>query len=372
MSINLALKYRPKTFRSISGQRAVSALLQQMVVNGTVPSVVLFEGMRGSGKTSTARVLAAALNCESKEPCGICESCKAIFEGLSLSVREIDASSHGLVDDIRQLQEDLLYGVPGKKSVIILDEVQGLSRAAANALLRTLENPPEHVVFILITTEAPKVLSTIRSRCMSFNFRRLATEIITERLAYVRLEENLEIAPELLPLIAESSEGSLRDALLSLDQLARAGITDLDAYTLLIGEPDFGVVFLQSLLSRRHSKVFAILEDALSKTDKASTLIDNIIMVLKDILILTSGGTVAAQGARLTNRQLLADKLEMARIVAALRALWDLKIKLRSFDEARHGVLYLLATVLMEELIPAASGDSQPLTLAEVQDRVVT
>src|SRR6185503_4645532 len=164
MTQNLAGVYRPRKFEEIVGKKAVSALLKAMLLRNTLPNVLLLEGSKGSGKTTTARITAAYLNCLSEyKPCGECESCHAVFEGRSLAVREIDAASHGLVDDIRQLQESLLYAVPGAKSVLIIDEAQGLSKAASNALLKTLEFPPENTIFILITTESAKILPTIRS-----------------------------------------------------------------------------------------------------------------------------------------------------------------------------------------------------------------
>jgi len=367
---SLAVKYRPKKFQDIIGQKAVSVLLKQMVRKETVPNVLLFEGVKGSGKTTSARVLAAALNCaeDLNEPCTKCISCVEVFEGNSLSVREIDASSHGLVDDIRRLQDELLYQVPGKKSVVLLDEVQGLSKAASNALLRTLEEPPEGVLFILITTESQKVMGTVRSRCMSFLFRRVSPELIAQRLRQVCEAESLSVELELLTLVASHSDGSLRDALMTLDQLVRAGISTAEEFRDLHGDFDFGPKFIASLFSGRHSQVFKILEEALSKTDRATVIADQIIATLADVLTLKSGGTLLEQGTRLAVRQALASKLEVKRITSALRALWDLKIKLRSYDESRSEVMYLMATVLMEELVPTSPDN---LTVPINVDRLV-
>ena len=223
---SLALKYRPKTFNGVVGQKAVSQLLKKMVEKGVTPKVMLFVGPRGCGKTSTARVLGAALNCEEEDkPCGKCMSCESTFDGSSFSYREIDASTNGRVEDIRTLQQDLLYAGEGNYQVVVLDEAHGLSSSASNALLKTLEEAPKGVVFILVSTEPDKIMTTVRSRCMTFQFRHVAPDVIARRLNEVRQEENLKIDDQVLINVADRSDGALRDALMTLDQLTRSGIS---------------------------------------------------------------------------------------------------------------------------------------------------
>src|ERR671916_1007427 len=202
--LSLYRKWRPETFDDILGQQHVSTTLANAIVEDRVAHAYLFTGPRGTGKTSTARILAKALNCErgpTPTPCGVCASCVAIAEGSSLDVIEMDAASHSKVDETR----DILAGVPlatagGSRKVYVIDEVHMLSTGSFNALLKTLEEPPSHVVFILATTEAHKVLPTIVSRTQRFDFRRLPADVLESHLANVAKQENIEVDTESLEL----------------------------------------------------------------------------------------------------------------------------------------------------------------------------
>jgi DNA polymerase-3 subunit gamma/tau len=225
--LSLYRKYRPETFDEILGQEAVSATLANAIAEDRVAHAYLFTGPRGTGKTSTARILAKALNCErgpTPTPCGVCASCVAISEGSSLDVIEMDAASHSKVDETREI----LAGVPlatagGRRKVYVIDEVHMLSTPSFNALLKTLEEPPAHVLFVLATTEAHKVLPTIISRTQRFDFRRLPADLLADHLAHIAKLEGLEAEPEALATIARHADGSARDALSVLDQLASLG-----------------------------------------------------------------------------------------------------------------------------------------------------
>ncbi len=225
--LSLYRKYRPQTFAEILGQEHVSQTLTRAVLDDRVSHAYLFTGPRGTGKTSAARVLAKALNCAegpTPTPCGRCPSCIAIAEGSSLDVIEMDAASHSKVDETREV----LAGVPlataqGRTKVYVIDEVHMLSTGSFNALLKTLEEPPAHVVFILATTEAHKVLQTIVSRTQRFDFRRAATEVLEKHLSEIARLEGIEIEAAALAAIARHSEGSFRDALSALDQLSSLG-----------------------------------------------------------------------------------------------------------------------------------------------------
>ena len=218
--------YRPETFREILGQEHIVKILQNQINTGTVGHAYLFCGTRGTGKTTMARLLAKGVNCLSQEekPCGICANCIAIKEGIFIDVIEIDAASHNGVDNIRELRESVKYSpAVGSKKVYIIDEVHMLSTGAFNALLKTLEEPPEHVMFILATTEPQKLPATILSRCMRLDFKRVPEKILCNGMAGICDDMRVEIDKSALRLIAINSDGSVRDALSILDQCISIG-----------------------------------------------------------------------------------------------------------------------------------------------------
>lgn len=215
-------QWRPQDFDALVGQQAVKTALKNALASGKIAHAYLFSGPRGTGKTSTARILAKALNCEqgpTPTPCGHCHNCERITAGTSMDVMEIDAASNTGVDDIRELREQINFApVDGRYKVYIIDEVHMLSSGAFNALLKTLEEPPAHVIFILATTDPQKIPATIHSRCQRFDFRRVTVDEIVEHLALVAQGSGIEADEEALRLIAIQSEGGMRDALSLLDQ----------------------------------------------------------------------------------------------------------------------------------------------------------
>ncbi|MEA2434174.1 MAG: polymerase subunit gamma/tau [Actinomycetota bacterium] len=296
--VSLYRKYRSQTFSEILGQEHVSTTLANAISEDRVAHAYLFTGPRGTGKTSMARILAKALNCvkgPTPEPCGVCDSCVAITEGSSLDVFEMDAASHSGVDDTREI----LAGVPlatagGRKKVYVIDEVHMLTSQSFNALLKTLEEPPSHVVFVLATTEAHKVLPTIISRTQRFDFRRIPAEILEQHVSQIAKLEEIDIDQEALALVARHAEGSARDALSTLDQLSSFGtkITMAEA---------------ESLLGRRHEDAFFETFDAIAGGDIGA------------IFVSTQG--FVARGADM--RQLAFDALEHARTLLLLKAAPD-------------------------------------------------
>ena len=218
-----ARKWRPQTFEEVVGQRAVTQTLMNALSANRIAHAYLFSGPRGVGKTTTARILAKALNCEagiSKDPCNICPSCLDITQGRHLDVIEVDGASNRGIDEVRELRENVRFSpYKGRYKVIVIDEVHMLTEPAFNALLKTLEEPPSRVVFVLATTEAHKIPLTILSRCQRFEFRRIGTAEMVQRLQGMAQEEGVEIDAESLQLIARSAEGSLRDAQSLLDQV---------------------------------------------------------------------------------------------------------------------------------------------------------
>lgn len=219
----LARKYRPQSFQEVVGQEAIITTLKNAIKNNRLAHAYLFCGSRGTGKTTIARILAKALNCqnpsEDLEPCSTCSSCREIASGHSLNVLEIDGASHRGIDDIRQINETVGYASSGKYKIYIIDEVHMLTKEAFNALLKTLEEPPPGVKFLFATTEPHKVLPTILSRCQRFNLSRIPTEQIINKLRKITQEMNIKVQDEALLLLAQRADGGLRDAESLMDQI---------------------------------------------------------------------------------------------------------------------------------------------------------
>ncbi|GHV17051.1 hypothetical protein AGMMS49938_17600 [Fibrobacterales bacterium] len=221
--IAMARKWRPHSFEEMSGQEHIAQTLKNAITTGNIHHAFLFAGTRGVGKTTSARILAAMLNCtggKEKIPCGECEHCQSIASGSSLDITEIDAASNNGVGDMREVLESTKYPPMNSKfRVLIIDEVHALSKAAWNSMLKTLEEPPPYLIFIFATTEVNKVLPTILSRVLRFDFKRLSPSQISKRLSYISEQENIKVAPEALSIIAEKADGSMRDALTIFDEV---------------------------------------------------------------------------------------------------------------------------------------------------------
>ena len=215
-------KFRPSEFEDVKGQDHIVTTLQNQIKANRIGHAYLFCGTRGTGKTTVAKIFAKAVNCEhpvNGSPCGECEMCKSIAAGTSMNVIEIDAASNNGVDNIREIREEVTYRpTEGKYKVYIIDEVHMLSIGAFNALLKTLEEPPEYVIFILATTEVHKIPITILSRCQHYDFKRISIETITDRMRDLMQTEQVEVEEKALRYIAKAADGSMRDALSLLDQ----------------------------------------------------------------------------------------------------------------------------------------------------------
>ncbi|MFL6760581.1 DNA polymerase III subunit gamma/tau [Sphingomonas sp.] len=271
----LARKYRPQTFAELIGQDAMVKTLANAIDRGRVAHAFLLTGVRGVGKTSTARLIAKALNCIGPEgqggptidPCNVCEPCRAISEGRHIDVIEMDAASHTGIDDIREIIDAVRYAsVSARYKIYIIDEVHMLSKAAFNALLKTLEEPPSHVKFLFATTEVNKVPVTVLSRCQRFDLRRIPAEKLVAHFAQVSKAEEVEVDPEALGMIARAAEGSARDGLSILDQAIAhgAGAVTADQVRDMLGLADRGRIrrLLQLVLSGDATAALAELDEA--------------------------------------------------------------------------------------------------------------
>ncbi|MBZ0120289.1 MAG: DNA polymerase III subunit gamma/tau, partial [Sandaracinaceae bacterium] len=223
----LARKYRPQSFADLVGQEHVTRTLSNAITSDRVAHAFLFTGVRGVGKTTTARILAKALNCEkgpTPEPCGVCDACREITIGTDLDVLEMDGASNNSVEDVRRLQESIPYRPSRDRfKVVIVDEVHMLSTGAFNAFLKTLEEPPAHVKFIFATTEIHKVPITIRSRCQRYDFRLIPQSVVTDRVRKILAAESLDADDAAIAIVAREAAGSMRDALTLLDQIVAFG-----------------------------------------------------------------------------------------------------------------------------------------------------
>ncbi|WP_297210116.1 MULTISPECIES: DNA polymerase III subunit gamma/tau [Thermodesulfovibrio] len=289
--LGLARKYRPQKFSDLIGQEIIVKILQNSLKSNKLSHAYVFSGPKGVGKTSTARILAKALNCQNEEekPCDNCPSCIAVKEGKAMSVIEIDAASHTSVENIRDLRENIRYAsAEGLYKVYIIDEAHMLSQAAFNAFLKTLEEPPPHVVFVLATTEPKKIPLTVLSRCQHLQFRRISINSIKERLETICKEEDIKITDEALRIIASNAEGSMRDALTLLDQIAAyADEISVEELNLLLGTMDVKILYELSeyiIYGNREKLIFKIDELNDCGTD-FKLLTRDLINFLRNLLI---------------------------------------------------------------------------------------
>jgi DNA polymerase-3 subunit gamma/tau len=288
----LARKWRPQGFDDLIGQEPIARVLKNALEQGRIAHAYLFSGPRGVGKTSTARILAKALNCEhgpTPVPCGSCPFCTSITDGSSVDVMEIDGASNNSVNDIRDLREGVKY-VPsgGRYKVYIIDETHMLSDAAFNALLKTLEEPPSHVVFVLATTAPQKIPATVLSRCQHLPFRRISGIRIKERLRKISDAENIRITASALEMIARAGDGSLRDSLTILDQIASfsSDISEADVKDLL-GITDFGLLsaLASALIEGRREEILKLIGELMEKGADIRSFLREFIQFFRDMLV---------------------------------------------------------------------------------------
>jgi len=355
---SLYRRFRPSTFAEVRGQDHVVLALRNAVRDGRVAHAYLFSGPRGTGKTSTARILAKALNCtdlHDGEPCGVCPSCVEVTRGTSLDVHELDAASNNGVDAMRDLVSRAALGTPGRQKVYIVDEVHMLSTAASNALLKTLEEPPAHVVFVLATTDPQKVLPTIRSRTQHFEFRLLGPETLGALLDQVRTEAHLDVPDEALDLAVRRGRGSARDALSVLDQVVASESVDddlpeLDEVVEALAERDVG----RALVAVAH-----LTSAGFSPQQLAGDLVDHL---RQGFLALVAPELVAVSGAEHAAVVDRAARVGLATLVRAMEVLGQAQVTMRDAPDPRVNL-----EVALVRLAHPEADDSPESLLARIE-----
>ena len=362
----MARKRRPQVFETVVAQSHVTTTLQNAIRLDRVAQSYLFSGPRGTGKTTTARLLAMALNCEqgpTAEPCGECASCVAIRQGNSMDVLEIDGASNRGIDEIRQLREEVGYAASqGKRKVYIIDEVHMLTTEAFNALLKTLEEPPAHVVFVFATTEAHKVPETILSRCQRYNFRRIPPTAIVEELKKAVDEEGVTAEETALFLIARKADGGMRDALSLLDQViafSDAGITE-DAVQSLLGLIPRDVYFdlTQAIVDRDSARALEIVDELAREGSDLGEFVTGLMAHFRHLLVACAAGdlTDELEADRVQYAEVAA-QFEEADLVRMLNAVGELETQISRVTEPR----FWLELTVMKLVQMTSSVDLQVL-----------
>ena len=364
-------KYRPDTFDEVKGQDQAVTPLRNQIISGRIGHAFMFCGTRGTGKTSVAKIFARAVNCEHPvdgNPCGECESCRAIARGASMNVIEIDAASNNGVDNIRQIRDEVAYPpTEGKYKVYIIDECHMLSGGAENALLKTLEEPPSYVIFILATTDPQKVAVTIKSRCQQYNFKRLTVPEISDRIRELLEKENVTAQEKAVQFIARKADGGMRDALSLTDQCISfypGEELTYDKVLNVIGAVDSQELsdFLRLIIHSNVSGVFKKLDDCLQNGRDIAQIVNDLLWYLRNLMLLKASEENAAiidvSGENLKLLMEEAALISEDTVIRYIRMLSDLTNQMRGNSNRR----ILTETAFVRMMRPQMKSDVSALS----------
>ena len=372
-------KWRPKTFGDVIGQRHITETLKNEIVTNRLSHAYLFIGSRGTGKTTCARILAKAVNCpnvKDGEPCNECEICKGIDNGTVLDITEIDAASNNGVDNIRDLREEVNFNpTETKYRVYIIDEVHMLSQGAFNALLKTLEEPPEHVKFILATTEAHKMPATILSRCQRFDFKRIGADDMSERLMYIAEHEEITLTNEAANLISRLSDGAMRDALSIMDQcIARSK----DVNTALVGEvcgiagKEYLCETAEAILHNNSEQILSIVSRLYENACDMERYCSELINYFRNIMVARATKSpeklIICSDEELENIKSFSEKFTLPRAIAVITALQNTFAEIKSGVQGRTAMEMVLIKLASPEM--DSRDESVLKRLAELENKL--
>lgn len=346
-------KFRPQEFEDVKGQEHIVTTLKNQIKANRIGHAYLFCGTRGTGKTTVAKIFAKAVNCENPvegSPCGKCSSCQAIADAVSMNVIEIDAASNNGVDNIRQIREEVAYRpTEGKYKVYIIDEVHMLSAGAFNALLKTLEEPPAYVIFILATTESHKIPITILSRCQRYDFHRISIDTIADRLSQLMKEERVEVEERAIRYVAKAGDGSMRDALSLLDQCIAFHLGETLTYESVLevlGAVDTEVFsrLLRKVLDEDVTGAIAILGDLIDEGRELGQLVNDFTWYLRNLLLMQSSDDMEEV------LDMSADNIQALKEEAELVSAETLMRYIRVFSELSNQVRYATQKRILIEI----------------------
>ena len=373
-------KWRPQTFDDVCGQEHITSVLRYEVSNNALSHAYLFCGSRGTGKTTCAKILSKAVNCESPvdgSPCGKCASCRAIDSGAATDVLEMDAASNNGVDNIRDIRDEVAYTPSSLRfRVYIVDEVHMLSQSAFNALLKTLEEPPSHVIFILATTELHKLPATIISRCQRFDFRRIALPVLAARISYIAEQEGMELEPAAAERIARMAQGGMRDAI-SLLELCGGTRKKIDVATvdemMGSGGREEMIAIAEAVANADYDKIFSAVDEAVASSRDLAVFWQDLISVYRDVLVIktTADATryLDLTDAEAAQLRTLADRFKKGTLLAHCRLLEDALFAMQKANAVKRMVAELTLVRMCDPSLDT-SAESLLSRLERLEDTV--